>query len=118
IAADGEKLTAIAGVRRIDIPAETAKNRLVGWTLRLGEFSDGERAEDAGAIQLASVEHHLRKAGQVVGRGEEARVAGDAAHIAGRRVVNYASKRRSGFGGTLGGRDPRDEGGGRLEHRL
>ena len=32
---------------RIDIPAETAQNRLIGRTLRLGESFDGERIEES-----------------------------------------------------------------------
>ena len=103
--ADGEQLAAVAGEGRIDIPAQAAQDGLVGRALRLGELPDGERIEEADAIQLAAVDHHLREAGKVVGRGEEPGVSGHAAHVARGGVVNYAAQRHAGGRETLGGRD-------------
>ena len=37
---DREQLTTVGGIRRIDIPAEPAQNRLVGRRLRCREFFD------------------------------------------------------------------------------
>jgi len=72
--ADGKQLAAVAGKRRIDVPAQAAQDGLVRRALRLGELPDGERIEQADAIQFAAIDHHLREAGQVVGGGEEAGV--------------------------------------------
>ena len=118
VGADGEQVAAIAGERRIDVPAQAAQDRLVGRALRLGELLDGHRAEHAHAVQLAAVEHHLCEARQVVGSGEHSRVAGNAAHIARGGVMHHAAQRRLVFGQLLGGRDARHQRGRRLEHRV
>ncbi len=113
--ADGKQLAAVAGKRRIDIPAEASQDGLVGRTLRLGELLNGERIEETDAIEFAAVEHHLREAGQVVGGGKKPGVSGHASHVARGGVVNHAAQRNAGGGQTLGGRDSRNPRGGRKE---
>ncbi len=43
VGANGEEFAAIAGERRIDIPAETAQNGLIGRTAGFGEFANSFR---------------------------------------------------------------------------
>ena len=100
VGADGEQLAAIAGVRRIDVPAEAAQNGLIGRALRLGELPDGERAEEAHAVEFAAVEHHLGEARQVVGGGEQAGVARHAAHVARGGVVHHSAQTAARSWGT------------------
>ena len=50
VGADGEQLAAVAGVGRVDVPAEAAQDGLVGRGLRLGELLHRERAEEADAV--------------------------------------------------------------------
>ncbi len=114
--ADGEQLAAIAGKRRIDIPAEAAQHRLVGRALRLGELFDSRRADDAHAVQLAAVEQHLREFCQVIGGGEHAGVSGHSAHAAGGGVMDHPAQRNLALGHALGGRDAGHQLGRRIEH--
>src|SRR5437660_7333993 len=93
VGADWKQLSTVTGERRVDVPAETAQNRLIGWRLRRGEFFNGGRAENSDAIGLSAPDHHFRELCQVVGGGEEPGVSGDAAHVAGSWIVNHAAQR-------------------------
>jgi len=68
IRAAGKQVTALGGERRVDIPSQTAQNRLIGRTLRRREFFDGERAENAPALPCAFVEQHLAEARKIAGK--------------------------------------------------
>src|ERR1700722_19888186 len=85
--ASGEKLAAIPRIAGVDIPAEAAYIFLSDGRLRRSEIVDGERTEDARAVERAAIEHHLAETGEVVGGGEEAGIARDAAHEARSGVV-------------------------------
>ena len=72
--------------------------RRMGWSGGLCgsvNLRDGERAEQADAIEFAAVQHHLGEARQVVGGGEHAGVPGHAAHVTRGRVVHHAAQRRA-----------------------
>ena len=88
---DRKQLAAIARIRRIDIPAEAAQNRLIGRALRLGEFLDRERTDYAGSAECAAIQHHLRITRQIVGSRKNSRMPRHAAHVARSRVVHHTA---------------------------
>src|ERR1700722_2442608 len=89
----GEEFPAIAGIRRIDIPAQAAQNRLVRRRLRAGKLLDRGALENSFAIRHATVEHHLGGTAQIVGRCEHSGVTGPSAHIARGLVMHYSADR-------------------------
>ena len=109
---DGEQFAAIARRAANRCPSRGRAE----WADRAGsaarELLDGEGTDDADAIELAAIEHHLGEAGEVVGGGEESGVSGDAAHVAGGGVVDHAAERRAGLACPLGGGDAGYESGG------
>ena len=60
------------------------------------------------AIQFAAVEHHLREAGEVIGGGEQPRMASNAAHVAGCGVMHDAAQDVVCPRQPFGGRDARE----------
>ena len=74
------------GVGRIDVPAQAAQGGPAGRALRRRHRRDGGRLQHA----LAARQHHLRELGEVVGGGEHAGLARDAAHAIGERIVDVA----------------------------
>ena len=85
IRADWQQFSSIAGERRIYIPTQTAQNDRVCRLLRRGHLLD-----DGGRKNLVAIEHGLSKYSKVVGRRKDARMAGDASHATGSRVVDDA----------------------------
>ena len=75
-------------------------------------------AQVADAVEFAAVQHHAGEAGKVVGGGEEPGMPGDAAHVAGGRVMHHAAQRSAGPGEAFGGSDARNQRSRGLEHRL
>ena len=73
-------------VGRIDVPAQAAQGGAAGRALRRRHRLDGGRLQDV----LAAGQHHLRELGEVVGGGEHAGLARDAAHAVGERIVDVA----------------------------
>src|SRR5438445_13586378 len=85
IRANWQQFSSIAGERRIYIPPQAAQNDRVCRLLRRGHLLD-----DGGRKNLVAIEHGLSKYSKVVARRNDARVAGDAAHATGSRVVGDA----------------------------
>ena len=118
VGADRKQFAAIAGIGRIDIPAQAAQNRLVGRRLRGSEFLNRGGAEQADAIALASVQHHLRKLREIGSGGEHTRVARYATHVARGIVMHLAAQRLARRWIDFGGGDARAERGRRQKHRF
>ena len=83
-----QQLAAIGGVGRIDIPSKPADVRLARGRCRRRHPGHGERRENAGRADGAAAEKHPAENREVVGRAEETRVPGDAAHPPRRRIVH------------------------------
>ena len=86
-------------VRRIDVPAEAAQGRAAGWALRLRHGRDRGRFQHA----LAAGQHHLRELREIVGGGESAGMARNAAHAIGDRILDLAPAQFAAF--DVGRRD-------------
>ncbi len=100
------QFAAVAGVGRIDVPAEAAQRGLDGRRLGFGELADRERACPLPSVrEPAEVEDHRGEARQVRGGGKHAGVAGDAAHVASGRIVHDAAQQPA--VDDFGRRDPR-----------
>ena len=93
--AEGKSSPRLAGVRRIDIPAEAAQDGLVGrvcGSVNLATVSGLKRRTPSSSPPLSII---WAKRDKIVGGGEQAGVTGDAAHVARGRVVDHAAKRRA-----------------------
>src|SRR5205085_9799555 len=98
--ADGIELAARPRVAGVEIEAAGALDRHVGRRLVTGQHMDYLGLED----RRAAAKEHARVAGQVLRGGEEAGVAGHAAHAAGGGVVDDASQHHTSLV-RLSGRD-------------
>ena len=87
------------GIGRIDVPAQAAQGR----PRRAGSAARHRR--DRGRLQhaLAARQHHLRELREVVGGGEHAGMARDAAHAIGDRILDVAPAQFAAF--DVGRRD-------------
>ena len=73
------------------------------------EFLDGGIGENADAVRLSHAEQHVGILGEIVGGSKKTGIAGDAAHIAGGRIVYHAAKRLACLVIDFGGCDARDQ---------
>ena len=84
-----ERLAAIRGVAGLAVPTEAAK--AAGDSIPASHRLDGARLQDADAVALTAIEHHLGVDGKVVGRREQPRVSRNAAEQVRPGVVYLAS---------------------------
>jgi len=91
---DREQFAAIRRERRVDVPAEPASVRLEVRSGGARHLLDGERRQDARALQCAAAEQHSAEDGQIGGRAKETRVSGDAAHATRGWIVHDAAQHR------------------------
>src|SRR5262249_16726316 len=97
------------GIGRVDVPTQTALNRLIRWGGVPGKQRDGGRGKQA------TVQHHLRKPGEVVPSRENSGMAGYAAHVARGGIVHRTAPRPSRGGVNCCRRDARHQSRSRLE---
>ncbi len=100
-AAHGKQFTAIGSVGRIDVPSKAAQNRLRLRLLRGGHLLNRQRRPDLAVV----IEKRLGELGEVISSRKHAGMPGDAAHLAGGRIVHDASQQLTGMRIHLCGRD-------------
>ena len=86
-----------SGVRRVDVPAQTAQDGLAVRALRPRHFRDGLRSQDAWAPRRDGRQQHAREQGQVIGGCEQPGVAGDTTHPIGDWILNLAPAQLEAF---------------------
>src|SRR5262245_26533855 len=80
------------GVGRVYITAQTASLRTRVWRLNSGHRPRPRGVENARALQFAAVEHHPGETRQVGRRGEQAGMAGHAAHPPSSWIMHLAAQ--------------------------
>src|SRR5262249_12397750 len=88
---DWEEFAAIAGIRRIDIPAKSAEDRLIWRRLRSGELLDCGSAKGLHPISRPMIQHHLREFREIVASSEQSGMACNSAHEPGCFVVDHSA---------------------------
>ena len=118
VGADGEQFPTIAGVRRVNIPAQSAKYRLVSRSGRFGEFLYRKGAENSLSLKFTIRKHHKSEFCQVVRGSKESGMPGHSTHIARSGVMNNASERGGRFRIDFRRSDPGLEGRSRQKTRV
>ncbi len=114
--AHGKQLASVAGVRRIDIPAESPQDGLESGRLRRGHLAHACLAQDTHTGSLAQAKDHLGVARKVIGGRKQAGVAGESLHGPRHFIVDDSAQRFPETGRPLRRSDAGDERSRRHEH--
>ncbi len=78
--AERKKISPIVGETCVDVPAETTRPAGARHETRASHFGNCQRSKNPHAAILSSIENHLAVNCQIVCRGKESGVAGNATH--------------------------------------